>query len=246
MGWRRQTIWRTAGAAVLGVSLAWVGLRVTLPERTAGSAGAGVPWLEVKTPESVADTVLQERLTLLDPTPLFLPSPMSSGRQGIDAQVNINFSDEALRDFAPRLMVADWARGGLDLSAVGGNAYGPAEAIGQGELRFPFLGMGRRVEPVSSLPGRWAVAAVYGDRKQGVQKEFALPASVSSATMRSVLWAPMELMVTVAPDGLLGDPELCGSSGVSEVDDYVIDVVRSVCSMGGDLKPGTYWLVVAP
>src|SRR5690606_15907529 len=79
MKWRRHGFPWVVAAAVAAAVLLPIGLMLRLPEsRVGASEGKGVPGLWITNPEASDDAVLQDRLRLLDPTPLFLPSSLSS------------------------------------------------------------------------------------------------------------------------------------------------------------------------
>lgn len=243
MKWRRQGFPWVVAAAVVAAVLLPIGLTLRLPQSEGASSGGGrLPDLWITTPETAADAVLQERLRLLDPTPLFLPSSLSSSRLDVD----LAGREEAgvLRNYEPRLVAEAWGRGGA-APGMTGTAVGPVEEVVAPEPRLPFLGLGRAQTRPESLSKRWAVADIYTARGRArVGRVFLAP--TNRGDFPTSLWSPLELMVVIAADGVAATPEVVAGSGLSEVDHYMVDAVRSVLGLGGGLPPGTYRLVVGP
>jgi len=243
MKWRRHGFPWVVAAAVAAAVLLPIGLMLRLPEsRVGASEGKGVPGLWITNPEASDDAVLQDRLRLLDPTPLFLPSSLSSSRLNVD----LADREEAgvLSNYEPRLVADAWGSGGA-ASWMSGPVAGGLDVVAASEVRLPFLGMGKGRAGLKSLPERWAIADVYAasDRTR-VGRFFLSP--TERGDFPASLWSPVELMVVIAADGAAAAPEVVTGSGISEVDHYMIDAVRSALGLGGGLAPGTYRLVVGP
>lgn len=244
MKWSERAFPRLLFAVLIGAAILGVGATLRLPAvRPVTEPGVQVG-LQVTQPSRAIDSALQERLRLLDPTPLFLPSPLSSSSlQYREAEGDI--AGGVLRDFPARLVVAGWRGADGGVAGGGQTVIGLTDSVGPGEVRLPFFGLARREAASDPLAARWAVAAVYVAKSGVLVGRVSLPAPISP-DFPSTLWAPLELNIVVASDGLLGMPEMASSSGILEVDDYVVDTIQTVYSMGGGLSPGSYRLVVGP
>ncbi|MFH1498860.1 MAG: hypothetical protein ABII82_13660 [Verrucomicrobiota bacterium] len=243
MKWMRRGFpWVVAAVPVASV-LMLAGLALRLPGLNGPRETVNArPELRVTSLDASRDTAMSERLKLLDPTPLFLPSPLSSSRLEYPWN-DAESKDSILQDYDPRLVAADWylpqaagQRNGRPVSVA-------MDVIGPGEVRMPFQGMARATQEMRKLPERWAFVVVYSVKQQAPVGEFRLP-SPGAVGFVDTMWSPMELLLVSEADGMVGDPELLSGSGVSEVDDYVLDTIQSTFAMGGDLLPGVYRLVI--
>ncbi len=241
MKWRRHGFPWVLAATLVAAGLLFIGLTLRLPYPIKPLQEKPLPELQVTNPQVAANAALQERLQLLDPTPLFLPSVLSSSRLDYP-RLESEPTGSVLQDFGAQLVVAEWRPGAGGLT--GPRAIpSPNDVVGPSEVRFPFFGLVREAGPTEPLPDRWAVADIFSAKTNVRIAQLALPAPKPSDFTAS-LWSPVELLMVVVADGVIGDPELTASSGILEVDDYVVYTMKSVYRMGGGLRPGIYRLVV--
>ncbi len=225
-----------------GLLLAGLSLDLPVLDQTSRS-GRMAPELRVENLDASGGAATRERLRLLDPTPLFLPSPLSSSQLEFP-RADGGMEAAVLGDYDPRWVAAGWYSQSERTPGAGERPVpGPLDVIGQGEVRRPFLGLGRESQQPAKLPPRWAVASIYSLRNPALVDEVRLP-SPGAVGFADALWSPMELLVVTEADGLVGQVELLSGSGVSEVDDYVMDVIGRGFATGRSLRPGTYRLIV--
>lgn len=231
-------------AVPVAAGLLLAGLSLDLPVRNGSSKANGPgPELRVENLDTSGSVATRERLRLLDPTPLFLPSPLSSSQLEYPRSEG-GMEGAVLGDYDPRWVAAGWYSQSERATGAGDRPVpGPMDAIGPGEVRRPFLGLGRRSLESRKLSPRWAVASVYSVKSRSVVDEIRLP-SPGGAGFADALWSPMELLVVAEADGLVGEVEFLAGSGVAEVDDYVMDVVGRGFALGRGLRPGTYRIVI--
>lgn len=231
-------------AVPVAAGMLLAGLSLNLPVRDGVSKLAGPgPELRVENVDTSGSVATRERLRLLDPTPLFLPSPLSSSQLEYPRSEG-GMEGAVLGDYDPRWVAAGWYAQSERATVVGERPVpGPMDAIGLGEVRRPFLGLGRQSLEPRKLSPRWAVASVYSVKSRSVVEEVRLP-SPGAVAFADALWSPLELLVVAEADGSVGAVELLTGSGISEVDDYVMDTVNRSFAMGRGLRPGTYRIVV--
>lgn len=243
MKWTRHGFPWVVAAVPVAALLLWAGLALDLPEPD-GVPGPVVarPDLRVTIMDPGQETTMGERLKLLDPTPLFLPSPLSSSQLDYP-RAEGDAEGAILKDYEPRLVAADWYApdgGGL---AQARPLPGAMDVIGATEIRLPFLGLGRDELKAGKLPRRWALASVYSLKSRAVVEQLDLPPPVA-AGFPDTLWSPMEFLLLTEADGIVGGAELLAGSGIPEVDEYVLNTIKSTFALGGGLRPGIYRLVV--
>ncbi|WP_043585404.1 hypothetical protein [Geminisphaera colitermitum] len=263
----RQLVWpRIVATVVVALILAalasWLRFPVSgpmssmaPPVRGGGGGGGGaqtkvpaVPGLVIKSRGAGDSPAVREQVALLDPTPLFLPTVMSSAQAGpretLRGGTVAAFGEEQDKSFFPDAS----ARVTLPPSpplpdpASGWQGIFPVKDM--------YQGIGRRDDadgdPLPHRVGAVSVARV-GDGRVVAEfvltgKRGSLPPDPTDALPPAV----MEFLVKVESDGLAGMPRVIASSGSTERDDYFAGYLARMAWIGSRLSPGTYVVTVGP
>ncbi len=190
-------------------------------------------------PESM-DALFVDEATLLDPTPLFLPTRWNSGQNPLPASLirdlTGSFADYPAQVFhiETSLALSFPPNGQLPGDSVG--------LLGVLESRTPFIGMGRSEGAVPVLVAREAVVEVV---------EAGSGRRVWSETVREerfpvTNWQPMEFLLAVDVMGLVGPPVVVQRSGSERIDAFFKDYLARTLRVGERLSPGSYRVRVGP
>ena len=192
--------------------------------------------------ERPAETLLREQATLLDPTPLFLPTDWNASQQPLPTEVRRQ-PEQVFGNF-PWVPFFDESTLKLPAGPVQPLPQGPQDLLKQAP-RDPFVGFDRRDEPLAPLPARLGYVEVSRvsdgqiELAQKLERAVVLPAG-------RLDWQPAEFLVDVTPTGLLGRPAITASSDIEEVDLFLRDYLTEVLHLGERLSPGVYRVVVGP
>jgi hypothetical protein len=239
------------GPALLisGAVLALVGalVRVPAPPPIAAMAPAAVP-LSVRPLAALPEDGLERaRLTLQDPTPLFLPAVAAGGLGPVVVRTLPGAPATARRrdDYPARLDFTD-----TNLLA---RLPRPAAPSSSGEalaaLQEPRALAGWRRTGGIGPP---AVAVAAGPRTGRV--EFTPVAGGATVTLNlrpeetpvEASWRPARLLLVCDAAGLVGRPALLASAGTAELDDFLVERVARIARSRASLRPGSYQVAVGP
>lgn len=235
--------WVTTSAMVSCVVVAAVaGLRVP-EERSRSSKEASMPLLQLTRVDEVrpqAQELLVERLAAYDPTPLFLPSGMSS-------------STPTLPDEAGNALVSPFKPIGPKLTKTSPTAFPLPVAIPQSavaglrltERAGAPLALGRAAEvgDLLSLGARLARVEVVDPGSGRTVLTLELPASASMPTQD---WQPLELLGAISRAGTVGELVVGASSGLADVDEFFRVQLKERARVGAHLPEGFYVFRIGP
>jgi hypothetical protein len=240
------------GFVVILFSLARAPTPVAGPTRTK-------PAIELA--ERAAKSALDDEATLLDPTPLFLPTKWNAAQKDVappepggtfqsfrfpakpsfaDAEVKIGRAD------APGKL---WTS--IDLPDPVGLPEKPAEALVPGAPGALSLGFGRVELAVRAMPPRGAsveiIASGTGEPALSVQAMAQVQALAADAKPPAGrVWQAMEFVAVVDPAGLAAPVMMSAHSGVEDVDAYFANFLVRTLRLGERLAPGFYRISVGP
>ena len=227
-----------AGVAVVGLFtlLFRVPAAIPAPEKPA----AAQPPVHLNGAHSNDKNALfSEDETLLDPTPLFVPTRWNSsgnaiavpvpGRQFSGYPAEPHFNDSKLEVLLP----APVETPGRAEDVITGTPSGA-----------PFLGMGERDMPLPPLPARAACVEIFESTSGRLVLGKVIEASVRAPGGDT--WRPMEFIAAVDSAGLVGPLVRTVDSGVEEVDDFFAHYLAQNLKVGHRLEPGFYRISVGP
>lgn len=230
-----EVLW-SVGALVVVAGVA--GLRV--PESVDigrdGSPSTALVLTQRETGAS-SDTELSEQLAAYDPTPMFIPSEMSSapvipyeakpGAGGPFSALPPEMTKTGVLKFPPSVPLPADSVAGLRLTerADAPLAMGRLDGAGQG---------------LAARTGQ--IEAVSIDLNQASLK-IDLPASLKVPVAD---WQPLELMGAVTRAGLVGELVVTASSGSEEIDEFFRSHLRKNVRIDARLRPGFYAFRVGP
>lgn len=226
-----------SGVVALVVIAAVAGLRV--PESVdAGRDGSPSTALVLtQRGTGASDTELSEQLAAYDPTPMFIPSEMSSapvipyeakpGAGGPFSALPPELTKTGVLKFPPLVPPPTDSVAGLRLTerADAPLAIGRQDGAGQG-----------------LAPRTGQIEAVAIDLNRTSLK-IDLPASLK---VPIVDWQPLELMGAVTRAGLVGELVVTASSGSEEIDEFFRSHLRKNVRIDARLRPGFYAFRVGP
>lgn len=188
-------------------------------------------------PDASAE-LLAEQLAAYDPTPMFIPSPMTSSDPGIkeEAQAGTGGPFEPL---APDLTKT----GPLRFAAPVPVPAGPVEGLRLTERTEAALALGRTElagEGLSIRAGQIEAIAVDSGR---IVFTLNMPAAPD---MPRADWQPLELMGAVTRAGLVGELVVTISSGSEEIDGFFRSHLAKNVRIDARLRPGFYVFQVGP
>lgn len=213
---------------------------------------------------------MTDEATLLDPTPLFLPTEWNATQKEL-APPEPSGSFQSFR-VPPKLAFAeaDFRLGRQEAAGRAAASSGsarfdssiglpdpvavparPAEALSPGLAGSLLVGFGRSNRQVKALPARGSLIeitetasgrpALSGEASTRVQR---LAAGAQPPGGRA--WQAMEFLAVVDATGLSAPVVVTARSGVEEVDAYFIDFVARTLRLGERLSPGFYRISIGP
>jgi hypothetical protein len=208
---------------------------------------AARPAIEFNRPES--GSVLKDRATLLDPTPLFLPTDWNAAQKDIAwPEPGAAFQSYRIK---PKFSFAETdLKLGLPAPVVA--PAKPAEALTLDAPGALALGFGRAEADIEPLPRRGAfvniVAARTGRPALSAQAMMQVEKLAADAhPPGSQAWQPVAFLAAVDAAGLFGPLVIVEPrSGVEEVDNYFKDFLERTVRLGERLPPGFYQISVGP
>lgn len=195
------------------------------------------PMLQI-TGRSAGD-LLREQAEFFDPTPLFFPTPQNYG-QGRPVAPLGREPAEGFANFDPRLRRPEepLASYGLQLAPAPQN---PKDLLALADAAA-FSGFGRWDSPVEPLAGRGGFIEV----KALATGSLALAMALEPGALPKVEFAPLEFLILVGTNGLVGEPLMTRNSGSEQVDAFVRDFLVKSFRLGERLAPGKYAVTVGP
>jgi hypothetical protein len=230
----------SAAASVLVVGVvAWLQIPVSTP---APKAATPMPVLGFMRLDPAAHAeVMAEQLAAYDPTPLFLPTAMSSGQKTLFSEEKTNV-DGPFATLPPRLVFSK-EKANLEFEPIVDVPSGPVEGLALTDLPASTLAMGRTDGVGEALASRvgYLEATRAGDGQ--VVLSLSLP---ETANRPQGDWQPMELQGAVSRFGLVGGLVVTVSSGSDAVDDYFGAQLTKVLRVGERLSSGFYTFRIGP
>lgn len=195
-----------------------------------------------------ANSALNDAATLLDPTPLFLPTKYNSAQKDV-APLEPGGTFQSYR-IPPKWNFAE-AGPEFKLPPPVEAPARPTEALAADAPGVLLLGFGRAETSVPALSVRGAfveiVAAGTGQPALPVQRLAQMQALAAAARPPGGrTWQPMEFLAVVNATGLVGPLVPTARSGVEEVDVYFQNYLVRTLRVGERLAPGFYRIGVGP
>lgn len=207
--------------------------------------------------------VLREEALLLDPTPLFLPTPYNSSSTEISSMRHRE-PGETFAAFPPKRAFSDEAFAIPFPDPVKIPAR-PVDALVYGQTQTPFALIGRFERPETPLAPRMAFLEVV-HMKTGrtlLSLPLPLPAKPETAAtpdadttmmtppeaLTTTAWRPIEFLAAIDDAGLVGDPTPTGAgSGSPAIDQYLENYLMRTLHLGAqrELSAGFYTLRIGP
>lgn len=265
-GTNRRWGWAAAGAVLVGAGI--LGLfswpkTATRPAAARNPSGIGLQKL-------APGSALNDEATLLDPTPLFLPTEWNATQKELAppepsgsfqsfrvppkwAFTESDFQLGRVEPLAGAIKPAGAVKMQNSISLPDPVAVppGPAEALVPGIPSALLVGFGRSEPPIKALPPRRAlveiVATASGQPALSVQAMAQVQTLAGAALPpggRS--WQAMEFIAAVDAAGLAAPLMITERSGVEEVDAYFLDFLVRTLRVGERLTPGFYRISVGP
>lgn len=224
--------------AATGFWLFWS--RATLPKANPIQASQSDSFVRiVAAGQGDHDKLLEERAEFLDPTPLFLPTSKNFQQGPLPSRV-IKQPGQVFRDFEPK-----WHFVATTLPEYGETSDSDAGSLPEMLARgndAPFAGLGRIDQsslPLASRKGFIEVKAL----KSGI---LSVSGVLEGLNLPEIDFNPVEFMVSVASEGLVGDPVMVATSGQDEIDGKLKDYLVKVYRIGERLAPGRYMVLIGP
>ena len=232
---RRLAMGLGLGFAALAGGLYW---SARLPEQLAPAPGSAQPFVRlVNIGEGSASRALAERAMLLDPTPLFLPTLRNYGQDGLPAAINRQPS-RAFGDYEAKYLFPDKELSSFSKIDAGAPAS-LADVLTLGN-EVPFAGLGEQARgAVMDIVGvgRCEIKSLSGN----MIRNFAIE---TWPKMARTDFAPVEFLLSVGRDGMIGEPIMTRGTGWDDVDATLRRLVRSGLGLGVRLAPGQYWVSI--
>lgn len=227
---RLAAAWIWMGSALVIILLAFA-FTIRIPQPGEARAAKDAPTVRMVDPVAIAGTLL------IDPAPLFLPSPYSSSR--------VDYSPRepggAFGGFAFKKVFSD-SHLDLELPPTANVPSSPA-SLGEAPPGAPFLSFGRTQVIVQPLAKRGASVEITEARTGRRVLEVTL---ADANPPSSLPWQPVEYLAAVDAAGLVGPLSPIRRSGVDEVDGYFGRYLSEVFRVGQRLAPGFYRVSVGP
>ncbi|MSU22496.1 MAG: hypothetical protein EXS32_01600 [Opitutus sp.] len=244
-GGKRRWAW-AAGCGVVATAL--VVALLSGPKRLPPGPSAPRAGQSIDLQKLDANSALNDAATLLDPTPLFLPTKHNSAQKDV-APLEPGGTFQSYR-IPPKLNFAETGPEFRLPPPVDAPAR-PTDALAADAPGVLLLGLGRAEPPGVVLPARGAfveiVAAGTGQQalpRQRLAQVQALAAAARPPAGRT--WQPMEFLAAVDAAGLVGPLVLTARSGVEEVDAYFQNYLVRTLRVGERLAPGFYRIGIGP
>ncbi len=232
--------------AVLGSLLLVVGLvsLLQLPEMTPMvPASEKPPVVEfVRLEAAASDRTVQNEALLRNPEPLFLPTAVNAGQVGALSDDERNEPVAAFQNFPSELVYTE-RDPVVNFPPVTQVPTSPIDALQLEGYRDAFDGLGRRDLAIRPLPVRLGHMQVMRASDGAVQLEMDLP-EVEGVPGGD--WAPLELLAAVDPAGLVGQPVVTKSSGLGQLDEWMVTHLARNIKLGHRLDPGIYHISIGP
>lgn len=244
----RKTPGNSLGIAVV-VAVVVVGLLVLAASRLRFSKKPAEPKPSATATASVvvrrveSDDSLVQQVELYDPRPLFLPTAINSSDPVLPAGLRRE-PGSVFKAIAPRLTFAEYEMKVVLPEPISVPTT-PSQAVRVGDLPAPLYGMGYVNYPYTPLSQRLALLEVVQAESGKVVLSSPLNPR-SDGKFPAAEWKPLEMVVAVAPSGLVGEPEITSGSESEEVDSYFRTLVVRDFNLGARLPPGFYALRIGP
>lgn len=255
------TIWRerriqwgvpSAVAVTAGLTMLFLCQRVTLPGGTAAELKAAAAQDGVTAAPALAitrtkwlpvDSEARDRLSLLDPTPLFMPGKWKVELEAAVPQLDDRPGGEVASTFPPALMFTE-ARPARDLF-LPNVVDTPQRAASLVASNRWFRGLARKDRESGSDDGSGKSGRVDVYLVGGAQplRTFTYE---QGEIVSEAPWRPVELQVLVDAAGEVVAPMVKTSSGEEIVDQKVSELTRNEWLPRLLLRPGNYRFVVGP
>ncbi|MDR1280858.1 MAG: hypothetical protein LBK99_08550 [Opitutaceae bacterium] len=205
---------------------------------------------------------LRDQIALLDPTPLFLPSPLSSAY--LVPPRETDGGDEGVAAFGQEPPLFVYTTNALNLPLnlpLPGRPPLPADArawLASHPAPDPYRGLGQRdasdfggtafnaplperlaaVEAANASDGR--VVARFDIRRDPGAEATPFPPGAEDS------WEPAAFLIKVEPAGLVGMPQVIKSTGNAGRDEWLAGYLAGTAFPGAWLSPGFYEVTVGP
>lgn len=186
-----------------------------------------------------SDQVLRERAELFDPTPLFFPTDWNFGQTPVQVGLQRD-SLEVFPAFEPQFVFPEQAAG-LGVSTKASEMESLPEVLARGNP-IPLAGLGA----VDVLGAVLEPRAAYLEVRKFAGGKALLATELKELTLPRRDFAPMECLLVVAADGVVGDLILASSSGEEEIDSFFRNYLLKAFRIGERLAPGRYRVVIGP
>jgi hypothetical protein len=237
---RRRAGWWVAGLTVLLALLSLVVLFRPLSGDRVQPQRATIPRVSIV--PSGGDSWLADQAKFFDPAPLFLPTEWNTNQGPLPAAVQPQ-PGQVFANFYAQLT---YGRAEL-VFAIASADLTPKDPLDllKTPSGDPFLGFGRADEPLTPLAPRTAVLEI---REVGTGRLVKVPDVASSVVLPAgqTEWQPVEFLVCVTAEGLMGRPVETVSSDVEDVDVFFRDYLEKTLRLGERLSPGLYRVVAGP
>mgnify|MGYP001552876835 CR=1 FL=1 len=245
-GEKRRWAW-AAGCAFGGMALLLLLFSLTRPPAPATSPMPVRSAIRFDKPPK--GSALSDQTTVLDPTPLFLPTDHNASQKKIDWP-ELGGAFQSYR-FKPKLLFND-TNLNIDLPPPVAVPAKPANALTVDAPGALALGFGRPDAQIAPLPRRGASVEIVETRTGQPALSPRAMAQVEKLAAEaqppgSQAWQPVSFLATVDAAGLFGplaieEPR----SGVEDVDNYFQDFLERTLHLGERLAPGFYRISVGP
>jgi hypothetical protein len=181
---------------------------------------------------------------LLDPDPLFLPTPFNASQPQLPPLIRRE-PGTASQPIAAKYAFA-YEQAALSFPEVVSLPAQPIDSLTYGRVQNPYDVVGRFEREEAPLPSRLAVVEVVQVKtgKVVLSAEIA-PVNVPLMVVNAD-WKPLELLAAVDATGLIGLPDLSRGSDVEAVDSFFRSYLAKQFHLGERLPPGLYALRVGP
>ncbi|EIP99542.1 hypothetical protein OpiT1DRAFT_04063 [Opitutaceae bacterium TAV1] len=264
----RGLVWPRIGAVALAAMvLAGIaamlrfpaaGLMTPLPADAPRARGerAGTPAFTLRLRGEGEAPALRDQIALFDPTPLFLPSPLSSAYLVPPRETG---GDEDVAAFGQEPPLFIYNMNALNLPLPGRQPL-PADArawLASHPAPDLYRGLGQRDASDfggtafnAPLPERLAAVEAANASDGRVVARFDILRDPGAGATRfppgAGPWEPAAFLVKVEPAGLAGMPQVIKSSGNAERDEWLAGYLARTAFLGARLAPGFYEVRVGP